>query len=245
MRECQKCSGNGIDCCDECIKPRMSDAEEIAAHWGNIYGQGPSVLRDEIQAAIDRAVEQSLLEFSHHLHILPRNAAQHEIGMMEVGYDDKGQLAYGPMWLSVAETDAIVREFLPDRAPRPEPRQTDDLLWQEIFSLREKVKIAVAAVKSSDPKFDDAEFTHRLNSVDYDQLMEELSGDKPEPRQTAGEGEAVNETLTYLNAELDKRDGENGKMLALIRSLVTVFATEPGIDLLWDDARALLARKGE
>ena len=130
-------------------------------------------------------------------------------------------------------------------APRPEPCQTDDLLWQEIFSLREKVKIAVAAVKSSDPTFDDAEFTHRLNSVDYDQLMEELSGDKPEPRQTAGEGEAVNETLTYLNAELDKRDGENGKMLALIRSLVTVFATEPGIDLLWDDARALLARKGE
>ena len=50
----------------------------------------------------------------------------------------------------------------------------DGLLWQEIFSLREKLKIAVAAIKSYDPDFDDREFTHRLNSVDYDQLMEEL-----------------------------------------------------------------------
>jgi hypothetical protein len=53
----------------------------------------------------------------------------------------------------------------------------DGLLWQEIFSLREKLKIAVAAIKSYDPDFDDREFTHRLNSVDYDQLMEELSDD--------------------------------------------------------------------
>ena len=51
----------------------------------------------------------------------------------------------------------------------------DELLWQEIFSLREKLKIAVSAIKSYDPDFDDREFTHRLNSVDYDQLMEELS----------------------------------------------------------------------
>ena len=51
----------------------------------------------------------------------------------------------------------------------------DGLLWQEIFSLREKLKIAVAAIKSYDPDFDDRKFTHRLNSVDYDQLMEELA----------------------------------------------------------------------
>ena len=51
---------------------------------------------------------------------------------------------------------------------------TDDLLWQEIYSLREKLKIAVAAIKFYDKDFDDREFTHHLNSVDYDQLMEEI-----------------------------------------------------------------------
>lgn len=53
----------------------------------------------------------------------------------------------------------------------------DEILWQEIFSLREKLKIAVEAIKSYDPKFDDKLFLHQLNSADYDQLMEELSGD--------------------------------------------------------------------
>lgn len=28
--------------------------------------------------------------------------------MMEVGYDSNGQLNYGPLWLSVDETDAIL-----------------------------------------------------------------------------------------------------------------------------------------
>ena len=50
----------------------------------------------------------------------------------------------------------------------------DGLLWQEIFSLREKLKIAIAAIKSYEPDFDDREFMHRLNSVDYDQFMEEF-----------------------------------------------------------------------
>ena len=53
----------------------------------------------------------------------------------------------------------------------------DELLWQEIFSLREKLKIAVEAIKSYEPEFDDQLFMHQLNSVDYDQLMEELLGD--------------------------------------------------------------------
>lgn len=57
---------------------------------------------------------------------------------------------------------------------------TDELLWQEIYSLREKLKIAVEAIKSYDPTFDDQEFLHRLNSVDYDQLMEELSMEEEE-----------------------------------------------------------------
>jgi len=51
----------------------------------------------------------------------------------------------------------------------------DELLWQEIYSLREKLKIAIDAIKSYEPDFDDKEFMHRLNAVDYDQLMEELN----------------------------------------------------------------------
>jgi hypothetical protein len=57
-----------------------------------------------------------------------------------------------------------------------QPSAEDEILWQEIFSLREKLKIAVEAIKSYDPKFDDKLFLHQLNSADYDQLMEELSG---------------------------------------------------------------------
>jgi len=52
----------------------------------------------------------------------------------------------------------------------------DELLWQEIYSLREKLKIAVEAIKSYDPEFDARLFVHQLNSVDYDTLMEELAG---------------------------------------------------------------------
>lgn len=55
----------------------------------------------------------------------------------------------------------------------------DDLLLQEIYSLREKLKIAVEAIKFYAPDFDDKEFVHRLNAVDYDQLMEELAEDDP------------------------------------------------------------------
>jgi len=56
----------------------------------------------------------------------------------------------------------------------------DELLWQEIYSLREKLKIAIDAIKSYEPNFDSNEFMHRLNSVDFDQLMEELSEAKTE-----------------------------------------------------------------
>jgi hypothetical protein len=51
----------------------------------------------------------------------------------------------------------------------------DDLLLQEIYSLREKLTIAVEAIKSYEPGFDGIEFMHRLSAVDYEQLMEELS----------------------------------------------------------------------
>jgi hypothetical protein len=51
----------------------------------------------------------------------------------------------------------------------------DDLLLQEIFSLREQLKISVEAIKSLNPDFDDQEFIHRLKAVDYEQLMEEIA----------------------------------------------------------------------
>lgn len=53
----------------------------------------------------------------------------------------------------------------------------DDLLLQEIFSLREQLKIAVYIIKSYDPNFNEEDFLHRLKSVDYDQLMEEWANE--------------------------------------------------------------------
>jgi hypothetical protein len=53
--------------------------------------------------------------------------------------------------------------------------EIDDLLLQEIYSLREKLKIACWAIKYYEPDFDESEFMHRLNSVDFDQLMEEFN----------------------------------------------------------------------
>ena len=61
---------------------------------------------------------------------------------------------------------------------KKQPPISDELLWQEIYSLREKLKIAVEAIKSYDPEFDDVLFMHQLNSADYDQLMEELSNEE-------------------------------------------------------------------
>jgi len=75
---------------------------------------------------------------------------------------------------------------------RPELCETgDELLWQEIFSLREKLKIAVEAIKSYDPEFDAQLFMHQLNSVDYDQLMEELSQDSGESKQMKPEPKTI------------------------------------------------------
>ena len=51
----------------------------------------------------------------------------------------------------------------------------DDILLQEIFSLKEKLKIACAIVKNYEPDFDESEFMHKLNSADFDQLIEELN----------------------------------------------------------------------
>ncbi len=50
----------------------------------------------------------------------------------------------------------------------------DDLLLQEVYSLREKLKITAWGMKKFDPDFDVQLFLHQVSSVDYDQLMEEF-----------------------------------------------------------------------
>lgn len=86
--------------------------------------------------------------------------------------------------------------------PQPSP-QIDDLLLQEIFSLREKLKIAVEAIKSSEPDFDAQLFMHRLGSVDYEQLMEEL-GTEPSPQGEDAIQREINgcsmDVINYVNA---------------------------------------------
>jgi hypothetical protein len=74
--------------------------------------------------------------------------------------------------------------------PAPNAKESpkiDDLLLQEIFSLREKLKIAIEAIKSYDPDVDAQLFAHRLGSVDYEQLMEELAGTQDSPESMGGE----------------------------------------------------------
>lgn len=56
----------------------------------------------------------------------------------------------------------------------------DDLLLQEIFSLREQLKIAVEALKRECPYLNETEFLHHLKAVDYEQLMEEIMNEKIE-----------------------------------------------------------------
>jgi hypothetical protein len=50
----------------------------------------------------------------------------------------------------------------------------DDILLQEIFSLREKLKIAIDYIKFYNPSFDEKEFIHQVGSVEYEQWIEEL-----------------------------------------------------------------------
>ena len=102
-----------------------------------------------------------------------------------------GDSVDGPDWdYAFSGIAAILREEFPMQNP-----SIDDLLLQEIYSLREKLKIAVAAIKFYDPTFDDAEFTHRLGAVDYEQLMEELNGS--DTQELADKPQAADALLDY------------------------------------------------
>lgn len=56
----------------------------------------------------------------------------------------------------------------------------DDILLQEIFSLREKLKIAIDYIKFYDPTFNESEFIHEVGSVEYQQWVEEMGINKPD-----------------------------------------------------------------
>lgn len=97
----------------------------------------------------------------------------------------------------------------------------DDLLLQEVYSLREKLKIPIGAVKSYNPEFDDREFTHRLNSVDFDQLMEELNGEEKKPEEDSLFGSALmkdrrQEMVDKVASGTYKKDDED-KMCKIIK----------------------------
>jgi hypothetical protein len=91
--------------------------------------------------------------------------------------------------------------YLKAHFPAQPEAAVDDLLLQEIYSLREKLKIAIAAIKADNPGFDDQAFIHQLNSVDFDQLMEELSDTEPQPEAAKD----ARELAEQLNAARNRR----------------------------------------
>ena len=54
----------------------------------------------------------------------------------------------------------------------------DEILIQEIFSLREKLKIATKIVKYYEPDMSESDFFHDIGTCDLQEYMEQLKGDK-------------------------------------------------------------------
>lgn len=78
------------------------------AKWRDLCLDRIAALASARHAPAQEQGEALVRIISAELHRLPNNNKGHEIGMMEVGYDSNGQLNYGPLWLSVDETDAIL-----------------------------------------------------------------------------------------------------------------------------------------
>ena len=77
-----------------------------------ILARGIRRLRALLAQSPTPSGEEIALKISAYLHRLPNNQAGNEVGMMEVGYDEHGQLKYGPFWLSQAQTNDICRAAL-------------------------------------------------------------------------------------------------------------------------------------
>jgi hypothetical protein len=181
--------------------------EEMIERSARIIDAYASRLAQEARADERAIVEREVAAKLSDPHSVYANALRGTIDVSEVRADDRRLDIAGEVWdllvdhLPASGRTAIydkMRETFPIPAilqgtePAKEP-VTDELLWQEIYSLREKIKIAIAAIKADNPDFDDGEFTHRLNSVDYDQLMEELSGTEPAKRSCPECGTAIQE----------------------------------------------------
>ncbi|MEN6635995.1 MAG: hypothetical protein ABFC56_09100 [Clostridiaceae bacterium] len=76
---------------------------------------------------------------------------------------------------------------------------TDDIVLAEVYSLREKLKIAADIIHKLDPNYDVTEFLHQVGSADYDQREEDLA-----PLTCAG-----------CRLEAEKRSNDKGEMLLI------------------------------
>ena len=54
---------------------------------------------------------------------------------------------------------------------------TDEMLLQEICSLKEKLKNAAFVIKSYSPEYNTDDIMHDLGTVDHDQWLEEITDD--------------------------------------------------------------------
>lgn len=54
----------------------------------------------------------------------------------------------------------------------------DDILLQEIQSLKEKMQILLKIVKYYEPDLDESQFLHDLGTCDYQEYIDEVYGEK-------------------------------------------------------------------
>lgn len=68
--------------------------------------------------------------------------------------------------------DYCERKRTPKRRSRG--KMIDDILLQEIFSLREQIKILTKIVKYYEPDLNEGDFIHDLSTCDFYTYMEEI-----------------------------------------------------------------------
>jgi len=184
-------------------------AEELADAYDRLAKMGGNemndIQRDIIREALKNLPRPQIIDELMGLSPHPAPASDARELVLKILYREKygtaphtGAVPY-PQYDEDGILDSIAEVTKHDAAlfatRQGESPSVDDLLLQEICSLREKLKIAVAAIKADNPTFDDTLFLHRLNAVDLDQLMEELNGTTLS--ETAPEGGEVEIAHTY------------------------------------------------
>ena len=191
---------NPLESPDSSPDDRMSDAEKIGAYYDSPHQDGRrEELRGDIQAAIDRAVEE-----------MRQQAIQNAI-----------------------TADQWKREYDRLATTRPEPRQTAELLgtgaqWNQALDV---VRNKEAASSESKEAWRNDPLVHRLASMLKQWERETDHRARDEPRQTAGDVEALRDMVESGVKLRDRYYGNaTGAHLALGDWAVK--------------SRALLARKG-